>query len=166
MKTSLAVQVFTRLHILHFLELKSLPASYHLPTHTSSDTRTSSRMHTYPTLTWSMHLALWKLCVMGSQQGDGSMCCRSLSVRLSLQSHIFSSADRCSLCLPQCMTESPSNLGIREALVNFIHLNPKGGGLFLFVFFVATQIRCLGSSSPVHDKQRCTVEEKGASVSE
>lgn len=67
---------------------------------------------------------------MGSQQGGGSMSCCLLSIRLTLYSHIFSSADSSSLLLIHCMRASPSNLGIREAFINLIHLNLKRGGLF------------------------------------
>lgn len=64
-------------------------------------------------LAWSMHSGAQELCVMGSQQGDGSIpCCHLLS--LSLYSHIFSSVESSISLLLHCMSEY-LNFGTREA---------------------------------------------------
>lgn len=106
---------------------------------------------------------LYESCVWWvASRGVGQCAACLLSIRLSLYSHIFSSADGSSLLLLHWMRESPSNLGIREAFINLIHLNLKRGGFFFPpAAFHAVQIHCLWSSLPVHYKQRCTVEEKG-----
>lgn len=121
-----------------------LPTFPHIQTNTN--TCMSSCTHTHHTLAWSMHCAIWELCVMGSQQGDGSMCGCSLSICLSVYSHILSSTDCSSLLLLHCMIEFPSKLGIKEAVINLIHLNLKRGG-FLPVFSLhVVQSQCLFDS--------------------
>lgn len=140
----------------NMLRLSLLP-----PSHTNKHTHFLMHAHT---LAWWMHCAIWELCVMGSQQGDGSMCCCcSLSIRLSVYSHILSSTDSSSLLLRHCMRESPSNLGIREAVINLIHLNTTHGGFFTssFTCRTASVSLILFASLLQTETQRYPEEEKG-----
>lgn len=91
-----------------------------------------------------------------SQKGDGSMgCCSySLSMCLSMYSHILSSTGSSSLLLLQFMGESPSNLEIGETVINLIHLNLLSAVHFDMLYYGFWF--CL----PVHYKHRGALKRK------
>lgn len=83
---------------------------------------------------------------MGSQQGGGSMCGCSLSILVSLYSHILSSVDSSNLLLLHCIRDSLSNLGISEAACNLNRSDLKHGGFSTSNFFLC----CTDSLPLIH----------------
>lgn len=132
------------------------------PANKQMATRTHLHPRTCPTLAWSMHCAIWELCVMGYQQGDGSMCCCSLSICLSVYSHILPSADSSSLLYCCCTVWDNLHLTWGLEIINLIHLNLTHGGFSPAVLH-AVQLQCLWSSLPVHWKHRGALERKKGS---